>query len=355
MFERLALVPPRPSVECHVDEKYALPMILRRMSATVALAAIFSAAIGCLVNVAPPPPGTSIDADLLDVTRCRTCIACMTQRKYTVTEVVQWHLDRIDRYNGVYGAIETVFHREALADAAREDAAVTQGSGTRGPLWGVPIVIKANTSIKGQVTTAGWEGFRRAGHELVSSERRDDRREIQGRGRDHRRARQHARPGQQRHEPQQLVRADRERLRRPLLAGRFVRRSRNGRGVEHGGAGQRHRYRQLDTDAGGHQCPGRRVPQRAAWSVPPASRRLDWLLDNTGPIARTAADAAIALAAMAGEDPLDFRTSGLAGWRQRDTYEPYLKPDALKGKRFGVPRLRPAQATAFPSTASHRA
>ena len=30
------------------------------------------------------------------------------------------------------------------------------------------IVIKANTSIKGQITTAGWEGFRRAGHEFVS-------------------------------------------------------------------------------------------------------------------------------------------------------------------------------------------
>ena len=32
----------------------------------------------------------------------------------------------------------------------------------------MPIVIKANTSIKGQVTTAGWEGFTRAGHELVA-------------------------------------------------------------------------------------------------------------------------------------------------------------------------------------------
>ena len=32
----------------------------------------------------------------------------------------------------------------------------------------MPIVIKANTSIKGQVTTAGWEGFTRPGHELVA-------------------------------------------------------------------------------------------------------------------------------------------------------------------------------------------
>ena len=47
---------------------------------------------------------------------------------------------------------------------------------------------------------------------------------------------------------------------------------------------------------------------------------LDWLLDNTGPIARDVTDAAIALDVMAGQDPLDPRTgrgrccfSGCAG------------------------------------------
>ena len=35
---------------------------------------------------------------------------------------------------------------------------------------------------------------------------------------------------------------------------------------------------------------------------------LDWLRDNTGPIARNVTDAAIALGVMAGEDPMDFRT-----------------------------------------------
>src|SRR5204863_907317 len=64
---------------------------------------------------------------------------------------------------------------------------------------------------------------------------------------------------------------------------------------------------------------------------------LDWLLDNTGPIARTATDAAIALAVMAGADPLDPRTMESPGSAQRPPYEPYLKADALKGKRFGVP------------------
>ena len=64
---------------------------------------------------------------------------------------------------------------------------------------------------------------------------------------------------------------------------------------------------------------------------------LDWLLDNTGPIARTAADAAIALSVMAGEDPLDPRTKDAPATAERAPYEPYLKADALKGKRFAVP------------------
>ena len=38
---------------------------------------------------------------------------------------------------------------------------------------------------------------------------------------------------------------------------------------------------------------------------------LDWLLDNTGPIARDVTDATIALDVMAGEDAADPRTIGL--------------------------------------------
>jgi amidase len=54
---------------------------------------------------------------------------------------------------------------------------------------------------------------------------------------------------------------------------------------------------------------------------------LDWLLDNTGPIARDVTDATIALDVMAEEAPL----------AQPGPYTTYLKADALKGKRFGVP------------------
>jgi Asp-tRNA(Asn)/Glu-tRNA(Gln) amidotransferase A subunit family amidase len=64
---------------------------------------------------------------------------------------------------------------------------------------------------------------------------------------------------------------------------------------------------------------------------------LDWLLDNTGPIARTVTDAAIALGVMAGEDPLDPRTIGSAAKAQPGPYLQYLRKDSLRGKRFGVP------------------
>src|SRR6185436_20756679 len=135
----------------------------RRLFALIACACV---ALGC--HTAPTPaagaPGANPDSDLLDVsvTRLHQLYA---EKKYTVTQVVQWHLDRIDRYNGVYGAIEEVFRDEALVDAKRQDA---DAQGTRGALWGVPIVIKANTSIKGHITSAGWEGFTRQGHELVA-------------------------------------------------------------------------------------------------------------------------------------------------------------------------------------------
>lgn len=66
---------------------------------------------------------------------------------------------------------------------------------------------------------------------------------------------------------------------------------------------------------------------------------LDWLLDNTGPIARTVTDTAIALDVMAGEDALDPRTAGSPATAQAGPYTKYLRTDALKGKRFGVPGI----------------
>jgi len=54
---------------------------------------------------------------------------------------------------------------------------------------------------------------------------------------------------------------------------------------------------------------------------------LDWLLDNTGPIARTVTDAAIALSVMSGEDLLDPATTGSQLSSQPAPYETWLKAE----------------------------
>src|SRR5215218_9358917 len=139
-----------------------------RLSILAAIA-MLGAAVACQDRPrAAPAPAVAIDRDLMDVT-VPGLQRLYADRKYTVTQVVRWHLARIDRYNGVYGAIETVLRDPALAEAAREDAAsVGPDPGGRGALWGVPIVLKANTSVAGQITTAGWAGFTRPGHELIA-------------------------------------------------------------------------------------------------------------------------------------------------------------------------------------------
>src|ERR1700760_3231394 len=95
----------------------------------------------------------AIDSDLLEVS-IPQLEDFYRDHKYTVTQVVHWYLDRIRRYNGVYGALEKVDEAGALATAEQEDAEARAGGAglARGPLWGVPIVIKENTSVRGLIT-----------------------------------------------------------------------------------------------------------------------------------------------------------------------------------------------------------
>ncbi|MSO62530.1 MAG: amidase, partial [Acidobacteria bacterium] len=196
--------------------------------------------------------------------------------------------------------------------------------------------IKANTSIKGQVTTAGWEGFRRAGHELVA--------------------------------PRDATVVAKFKAAGAIIVGHTnmpdLANSDTNRSSSFGRTGNAYDVRFSPggssggtvtavaanmavlgngTDTGNSiRMPAATsalvgvFPTRGLVSIAGIAP-LDWLLDNTGPIARTATDAAIALAVMAGEDPLDPLTMGSPGSAQRAPYEPYLKADALKGKRFAVP------------------
>lgn len=59
--------------------------------------------------------------------------------------------------------------------------------------------------------------------------------------------------------------------------------------------------------------------------------------DTAGPMARTVADAAALLGALTGVDPLDPATAVSAG-RSESDYVQFLDPHGLKGARIGVPR-----------------
>jgi amidase len=259
-------------------------------------------------------------------------------RTYTVTQVVQFYLDRIARYNGVYGAVQTLDRKGALAAAAAEDAAAkTQGMRLRrGPLWGVPVVVKANTSVKGWITTDGWKGYMLPGHALLA--------------------------------PKDSAVAARLRAAGAILLGQtnmpdFAASDTN-RSTAFGRTGNAYDVRFSPGGSSGGTVTavtanlvmlgngtdtGNSIRMPAATSavvgVFPTPglvsmagiAPLDWLLDDTGPIARDVTDAAIALDVLAGPDPADPRTDGSARKAEPGPYTRYLKKDALRGKRFGVP------------------
>src|SRR5688572_3052921 len=121
------------------------------------------ALLGSVQSTTMVPPQTNasrIDRDLTDVsiTQLRSFYA---EGTYTVTQVTQWHLDRIARHDKTYQSFLHVDSAGALSAAAAADA-VKKKAGSRFNfplLWGIPVVIKGNTSVKGLVTSNGWQGY----------------------------------------------------------------------------------------------------------------------------------------------------------------------------------------------------
>jgi Asp-tRNA(Asn)/Glu-tRNA(Gln) amidotransferase A subunit family amidase len=278
-----------------------------------------------------------MDRDLLEVTVPRL-EQLYRSHKYTVTEVVRWDMARIKKYNGIYRAVQTLDTPGALATAAREDADAKAGGSSlvRGPLWGVPIVIKANTSVKGLITTDGWKGYMIPGHELIA--------------------------------PRDATIVSKLRAAGAVILGQtnmpdFAASDTN-RSTAFGRTGNAYDVRFSPGGSSGgtvtavtssYALLGNGTDTGNSIRMPAATSSvvgvfptrglvsiagiapLDWLLDNTGPIARDVTDAAIELGVMAGEDPLDSRTVGSAGKAQPGPYTRFLKADALRGRRFGVP------------------
>ncbi|HTJ30113.1 MAG TPA: amidase [Acidobacteriaceae bacterium] len=282
-----------------------------------------------------------IDKDLFETT-VPQLEALYAAHTYTVRQVVEWHLKRIHRYNGIYKPIEIVMEKQALAQADAEDA--QPAAQRHGLLWGVPIVLKANTSIAGEVTTDGWAGYTIPGHELVA--------------------------------PKDAPIVARLRAAGAILIGHtnmpdFAASDTN-RSSSFGRTGNAYDVRYSPGGSSGGTVTavtsnmavlgngtdtGNSIRMPAATSavvglfptrgmVPIAGiAPLDWLLDNTGPIARDVTDVAIALTVMAGvgsdgkpaPDAGDGRTADAPAKAQAGPYTQYLKRGSLKGKRFGVP------------------
>lgn len=280
-----------------------------------------------------PEKRAAMERDLLEVS-VPGLEALYAHHRYTVTEVTQWYLDRIARYDGTYRALLHVDAAGALRTAAIEDASGRKKA--RGALWGIPIVVKANTSVQGWVTSAGWAGYLKPGKELVA--------------------------------PKDAVVVRRLKAAGAVLLGQtnmpdFAASDTNvstagGRtgdaydarfspGGSSGGTATAvaANFAVLGTGtdtansirqpAANNSLVGM-LPTRGLTSIA-GIHPLDWLRDNTGPLARDVTSAAIALDVMQAEDELDPWTAGSANQAQTGPYKKYLKKDALKGKRFGVP------------------
>lgn len=298
-------------------------------------------AIACTDDTGPRPIGDAtpaapaIDRDLLDVSVARLQ-QLYAERRYTVRQVVEWHLARIDRYNGVYGAIETVLRDQALARADSLDAARARGDSVRGLLWGVPVVIKANTSVAGQVTTAGWAGFTQPGHELVAPRDATIVQQFKAAGAvlvglanmpdlansDTNRSSSFGRTGNA-----YDVRFSPGGSSGGVVTAVAANMAVLGNGTDTGNS--------IRMPAATSALVGI-FPTRGLVSIAGIAP-LDWLLDNTGPIARTVDDAAIALQVMAGPDSLDTPTLAAPDSARRLPPAVQLATASLAGKRFGVP------------------
>jgi Asp-tRNA(Asn)/Glu-tRNA(Gln) amidotransferase A subunit family amidase len=286
------------------------------------------------LSLAATPPA-AIDRDLTDIS-VKGLHALYRTHHYSVRQVVRWHLDRLRRYNGVYKVAPAILTEEALGEADREDAQARRPGFRPQALWGVPIVIKANNSIKGHVTTAGWRGFMLPGHELVA--------------------------------PRDATIVARLRAAGAIIIGvtnmpDFAA-SDTTRSTAFGRTGNAYDVRfspggssggTVTSVTGNMAVLGTGTDTGNSIRMPVATSNLvgifptrglvsiagiaplDSLLDNAGPIARNVSDAAIMLDAIVGEDALDPITAGSARKAEPGPYNGYLRPGALRGKRFAVP------------------
>lgn len=113
-------------------------------------------AVALVAGLSVPPMALGQQIDVVEMT-VADVHAGYAAGSFSAVELTEAFLARIAAYETHYNAFISM-NPDALAEAAALDVEYA-GSGPRGPLHGVPVVVKDNIDMAGLVTTAGWEGF----------------------------------------------------------------------------------------------------------------------------------------------------------------------------------------------------
>ncbi len=320
-------------IQCCRERRAGLASALRRNVARAASVVLAAAALAPARGDAAAQPQA---LDVVELTASELSEG-YAAGAYTVVEVVQAFLARIERHEGLYNAFVSM-NPDALAIAAALDEEL-RTTGPRGPLHGVPVVVKDNLDYAGLVTTAGFDGFSAAtggvdmvpGDDAVAVER------LQGAG---------------------AVILGKTNM--PDFAAHGTR-------TRSSVAGETLNPYALDRVPGGSSG-GTATAVNASFAVlglgtetggsiqnPAAAQALVGIKptfglvplegvvpsdatyrDVVGPLARTVRDAAIALDVIAGPSPKDLASYAGAEHVPESGYEGALSATALRGKRFGL-------------------
>ena len=309
-----------------------------RMSDRLLIAGCVIVLAGCSgprVAEAPAPAKPAIDVIELSATEARDRMAAGTITSEALTKAYLYRIAAIDDAGPKLDSVIEI-NPKAAADAAALDAERKAGK-VRGPMHGIPILIKDNVDVAGMVNSAGSLALadnHPAADAFMVKRLRDAGAVILGKAnlsewanfRSTRSTSGWSSRGGQTKNPYVL---DRNPCGSSSGTGAAIAASLAAIGIG------------TETD-GSIICPSS-VNGLAGLkpTVGLVSRSgiipISVSQDTAGPMARSVADVALLLTAMAGVDPADPSGAAANGKVAAD-YSAFLKADALKGKRFGVVR-----------------
>ena len=224
-------------------------------------------------------------------------VRLMRQKQVSARDVMAAHLARIERVNPKVNAIVTLVAERAMADAARADEQLAARR-------------RGGRASRAAGRAQGSRGHGRHPHDarlaVLSRQRADDAtrsssRGIRAAGADHARQDEHAGVRRRVADVQHGLRRDAQSVRPDEDVRRQQRRRGGGAGLRHGADRRRQRHRRVASQSGG-LLQRRRLPAVAGPRA--AASRASWSpLSVSGPMARSVADVALFLSAIAGPDP----------------------------------------------------